>query len=77
VVLDGREGKTQLFEVNPFEAAFTGVVFVAAGDVNGDGVDHIVITLDEGVGTSCPACPGTASTSGVPTRQRAGTGVPR
>src|SRR5205814_4741075 len=50
VVLDGRDGKTQLFAVNPFEAGFTGGVFVATGDVNGDGVDDLVITPDKGGG---------------------------
>jgi hypothetical protein len=50
MVLDGRDGKTPLFTMSPFEASFTGGVFVAAGDVNGDGVDDIVITPDMGGG---------------------------
>ena len=34
----------------PFEAAFTGGVYVAAGDLTGDGVAELVITPDEGGG---------------------------
>src|SRR5207249_8700928 len=50
VVLDGRNGTTQLFAINPFEVGFTGGVFVAAGDVNGDGIDDLAIAPDEGGG---------------------------
>ncbi|MBX3401107.1 MAG: VCBS repeat-containing protein [Gemmataceae bacterium] len=49
VVLDGITQK-QLFTVDPFEASFTGGVYVAAGDVNGDGVQDLAITPDEGGG---------------------------
>ncbi|MBL8867974.1 MAG: VCBS repeat-containing protein, partial [Planctomycetia bacterium] len=49
VVLDGVTQK-QLFAVDPFEASFTGGVYVAAGDVNGDGVPDLAITPDEGGG---------------------------
>jgi hypothetical protein len=48
-VLDGTDGH-ELFAVDPFEASFTGGVFVAAGDVNGDGVADLVISPDEGGG---------------------------
>ena len=48
-VLDGVTG-AELFSVAPFEAAFTGGVFVAAGDLTGDGVPDLVITPDEGGG---------------------------
>ena len=48
-VLDGKTGK-QLFTVRPFENAFTGGVFVAAGDLDGDGVPELVVTPDEGGG---------------------------
>ena len=46
------DGKTQqeLFAVSPFEASFTGGVYIAAGDVNGDGVADLAITPDEGGG---------------------------
>ncbi|HEY8504827.1 MAG TPA: VCBS repeat-containing protein, partial [Gemmataceae bacterium] len=48
-VFDGRT--TELIEAVPaFEAAFTGGVFVAAGDVNGDGFADVIITPDQGGG---------------------------
>ena len=48
-VLDGVTG-AELFSLAPFEASFTGGVYVAAGDLNGDGVPELVITPDEGGG---------------------------
>jgi hypothetical protein len=48
-VLDGQTG-APLFSVQPFETTFTGGVFVAAGDLNGDGVPELVITPDQGGG---------------------------
>ncbi|HEY3787987.1 MAG TPA: MBG domain-containing protein, partial [Urbifossiella sp.] len=47
-VIDGATGKV-LFDVNPF-GDFSGGVFVTTGDVNGDGVDDLVITPDQGGG---------------------------
>ena len=46
------DGKTQaeLFTIDPFEASFTGGVYVTAGDINGDGIPELVITPDEGGG---------------------------
>jgi hypothetical protein len=49
VVVDGRTGTT-LFSTAPFEAAFTGGVFVAAGDIDGDGRADVVVTPDRGGG---------------------------
>ncbi len=49
VVLDGVTQKL-LFTIDPFEATFTGGVYVASGDVTGDGVADLVITPDEGGG---------------------------
>jgi subtilisin-like proprotein convertase family protein len=49
VVLDGKTGR-ELVRLTPFEEAFTGGVFVAAGDMNRDGVPELVITPDEGGG---------------------------
>ena len=48
-ILDGKT-RAELFAIDPFEAAFAGGVYVAAGDVNGDGVPDLVITPDEGGG---------------------------
>ncbi|HET6576290.1 MAG TPA: VCBS repeat-containing protein, partial [Fimbriiglobus sp.] len=48
-VLDGRT-QAELFGVAPFEAAFTGGVFVASGDLNGDGFAEVVVTPDQGGG---------------------------
>jgi hypothetical protein len=42
--------KAELFSINPFEASFTGGIYVAAGDITGDGKADLVITPDEGGG---------------------------
>ncbi len=46
------DGVTQavLFSVAPFEASFTGGVYISAGDVTGDGIPDLAITPDEGGG---------------------------
>lgn len=49
VILDGKS-QAVLFGVAPFEAAFKGGVFVAAGDINGDGTADLAISPDEGGG---------------------------
>ena len=48
-ILDGKDQHV-LFSLDPFEASFTGGVYVAAGDVTGDGVPDLVVTPDEGGG---------------------------
>jgi hypothetical protein len=49
VVLDG-QSRTELFLIEPFESTFVGGVFVAAGDIDGDGLADLVVTPDEGGG---------------------------
>ena len=48
-VLDGKS-QAELFAIDPFEAAFTGGVYISAGDIDGDGIPDIVISPDEGGG---------------------------
>ena len=48
-VLDGVT-QAELFAIAPFESTFTGGVFVAAGDLTGDGIPELVISPDEGGG---------------------------
>jgi hypothetical protein len=48
-VLDGVT-QQELFAVSPFEPNFTGGVYVAAGDVTGDGIPDLTITPDQGGG---------------------------
>lgn len=48
-VLDGTD-QHELFAIEPFEPAFTGGVYVAAGDATGDGIAELVISPDEGGG---------------------------
>ncbi|HUR53246.1 MAG TPA: VWA domain-containing protein, partial [Gemmataceae bacterium] len=49
VVYDGAT-RAVLFSIDPFEATFTGGVFVATGDLTGDGVPELLISPDEGGG---------------------------
>ncbi len=48
-ILDGAT-RAELFAANPFEASFTGGVYVAVGDVTGDGRPDLAVTPDEGGG---------------------------
>ncbi len=59
-IIDGATQK-ELFSVDPFEASFTGGVYVAAGDVNGDGIPDLAITPDEGGGPRVDVYSGAAS----------------
>jgi hypothetical protein len=49
LVLDG-VSHAVLFDFQPFETSFIGGVYVATGDVTGDGIPELVITPDEGGG---------------------------
>ena len=48
-ILDGVT-QAELFRVQPFEATFTGGVYLSSGDVNGDGVPELLVTPDQGGG---------------------------
>ncbi len=48
-IISGTDGK-ELFAFAPFEASFTGGVYVAAGDLTGDGIPELVVTPDQGGG---------------------------
>ena len=48
-VRDGATGRL-LATFNPYELSFTGGLYVAVGDVNGDGTPDVVVTPDEGGG---------------------------
>lgn len=45
LVIDGATGQTVL-DFMPFEASFLGGIYVAVGDVTGDGISEIVVTPD-------------------------------
>jgi len=49
VGVDGVTGANR-FRLAPFEASFTGGVFVAAADLNGDGVPDLAVSPDQGGG---------------------------
>ncbi len=48
-VIDGITG-LELVSFQPFEASFTGGVFLAAGDLNGDGAPELIVSPDQGGG---------------------------
>ena len=52
VIIDGKT-RAELFSIDPFEASFKGGVYVATGDINGDGIPDLAISPDEGGGPRC------------------------
>jgi hypothetical protein len=49
VILDGTNFQ-EVARLTPFESAFTGGVYVTAGDLTGDGIADVIVTPDEGGG---------------------------
>ena len=49
-VYDGLDSSKVLLTLNPFETTFTGGVFVAGADFDGDGKSEVIITPDQGGG---------------------------
>ncbi|OWK36633.1 Ig-like domain repeat protein [Fimbriiglobus ruber] len=62
-VLNGTTGKT-IASFNPFETSFTGGVYVAVGDVNGDGVPDVIVTPDQSGGPVVAVYDGAALAQG-------------
>src|SRR4029077_19871125 len=54
---DGRNGQL-IKEFFPYNPLFTGGAYIAAGDVNGDGFDDIVVGADAGGGPDVKAISG-------------------
>ena len=57
--------KNVIFTVQPFEAGFTGGVYVAAADFNGDGKAEVIVTPDEGGGPVVAIYDGAKITAGT------------
>ncbi len=56
----------RVLSVQPFEASFTGGVFVAAADLDGDGKAEVVVTPDQGGGPVVAVYSGAKLAAGVP-----------
>jgi uncharacterized delta-60 repeat protein len=64
VVTDGKTG-ARIADFNAFETTFTGGVFVAAADLNGDGKAEVVVTPDQGGGPVVAVYDGAKLAAGV------------
>jgi uncharacterized delta-60 repeat protein len=64
LIVDGKTGTT-LASFPAFEASFGGGVYVAAGDVDGDGKAEVVVTPDEGGGPVVAMYSGAKVTAGL------------
>jgi hypothetical protein len=63
VILDGKSGQP-VVSLSPFEPGFTGGVFLAAGDVTGDGAADLIVTPDQGGGPVVVVYDGAALANG-------------
>ena len=63
IVYDGRTG-AKFTDLNAFETGFTGGVFVAAADLNGDGKAEVFVTPDQGGGPVVAIYDGAGLTAG-------------
>ncbi|OWK43117.1 MBG domain-containing protein [Fimbriiglobus ruber] len=63
VVLDGATGQP-VVSFSPFESTFTGGVFVAVGDVTGDGIPDVIVTPDQSGGPIVAVYDGAALAQG-------------
>lgn len=64
-VYDGLDSSKVLLTLNPFEVTFTGGVFVAGADFDGDGKSEIIITPDQGGGPRVKVLNGKNAATGV------------
>ena len=63
-VFDGTN-QSLLTTLSPFEASFTGGVYVAAGDINADGKADVIVTPDQGGGPVVAIYSGAGFTAGT------------
>jgi hypothetical protein len=64
IIVDGKTG-WGMADFFPFETTFTGGVFVAAGDINGDGKADLIVTPDRGGGPVVAVYDGAKLTAGL------------
>ncbi|OWK41894.1 hypothetical protein FRUB_03972 [Fimbriiglobus ruber] len=70
-ILDGKTGAV-ITTFQPFEASFTGGIFVAAGDVTGDGIPDLIVTPDQTGGPVVAVYDGTKLVEGLASGQANG-----
>ncbi|OWK39897.1 Flagellar hook-length control protein FliK [Fimbriiglobus ruber] len=67
-ILDGKTGAV-ITTFQPFEASFTGGIFVAAGDITGDGIPDLIVTPDQTGGPVVAVYDGTKLVEGLASGQ--------